>query len=376
MLLDFLSEKRREPAECIIRIDNEEISRLYPYLIEVRVECSRGQAWSGTLRFDSRRDENGVWTIQDDAAIRPWKPIVIEAAFGSTVEEIVRGYIREVHAEYPEDPGATTVTVELQDASLEMDRQHIRYPWGAPDPTTDAEILRKIVSRYPLSLDPHNGHGLDGLTINQNATDIVFLRQRAEANGYELIIERGVLYFGPMRLDAKVQETILVYAGRDTHCFRFDVRANGHQPDAVGYDVAPETGSQPVEQVVQPDLAILGNEPASSEESGLTPFVWRVNRPGSVSAPELDAYARGRANELSMRVRAQGELDGSLYGRVLCVGRPVGVDGIGPTMGGTYYVDAVSHVFSVDGYRENFTLIRNAYGDNLEDGQSVLAGVR
>src|SRR6476659_10676234 len=114
MLLDLLSDKHREPAECVIRIDDQEISNLYPYLVEVRVQCSRREASTGSIRFDSRRDENGVWTVQDDPAIRTWKPIVIEAAFGSTTEEIVRGYIREVRSDYPQDPGSTTVTVEIQ----------------------------------------------------------------------------------------------------------------------------------------------------------------------------------------------------------------------------------------------------------------------
>jgi len=375
MLLDFLSAKHREPAECVITVNGEEISRLYPYLVEVRVECSRGEASTGTLRFESRRDENGVWSVQDDPAIRPWQPIVVEAAFGATVEEIVRGYIREVHASYPEDPGATTVEVQLQDGSLELDREHVRKAWGGEAPTTDAAILAEILGKYPLTLDPESGQGLTGLTLNQNATDIRFLRARAEANGYELILDQGSLYFGPLRLEAEPQETILVYAGRDTHCYSFDVRADGHQPDAVGYDVAPETGSEPVHQDVQPDLASLGNEPADSSGSGLSPFIWRLDRPGSVSAVELDSYARGRANELAMRVRAQGDLDGSLYGHVLRVGLPVGVDGVGTTMGGVYYVAAVTHVFSIDGYRQSFTLLRNAFGDNLESGASLLAGV-
>jgi phage protein D len=376
MLLDYLSEKHREPAECVVRIDGEEISHLYPYLVEVRVECSRRDASTGSLRFDSRRDENGAWTVQDDPAIRAWKPIVIEAVFGSTVEEIVRGYIREVHADYPQDPGSSSVTVEMQDGSLEMDREHVRKAWGNESPTSDGAIVRAIIAKYPLSPDPENRDGLDGLVVNQNATDIRFLRKRALANGYELIIDRDTLYFGPMRVEAEAQETILVYAGRDTHCYHFDVTADGHHPDAVAYDVAPESGTDPVQEVVEPDIASLGTEPADSTDSGLAPFVWRLDRPGSVNASELDAYARGRANELSLRVRAQGELDGSLYGRVLRVGFPVGVDGVGPTMGGVYYVDSVTHVLSVDGYRENFTLLRNAYGDNLEGAQSVLAGVR
>jgi phage protein D len=377
MLLDFLSDKHREPAECVIRIDGDEIAHLYRYLVEVRVDCSRREASAGTLRFESRRDENGVWSVQDDPLIRPWKPIVIEAVFGSTHEEIVRGYIREVRADYPDDPGTTTVNVEMQDGSLEMDREHVRKAWGNEAPTTDFDIVSEIVSKYSgISADPENGSGLDGLVLNQNATDIRFLRARAEANGYELILDQGVLYFGPMRLEAEAQGTILVYAGRDTNCFRFDVRADGHQPDAVAYDVAPaESGSDPVQQVVQPDAELLGTESADSSNSGLTPFVWRVDRPGSVSQNELDAYALGRANEQAMRLHGQGELDGSLYGHVLRVGFPVGVDGVGTTLGGIYYVDAVTHSFSVDGYRQTFTLLRNAYGDNLEAGQSVLAGV-
>jgi hypothetical protein len=374
-LLDFLSGKHREPAECVITVGGEEITDLYPYIVEVRVECSRKDAWTGTLRFETRRDENGVWSVQDGAPLRPWQPIVIEAAFGSTVEEIIRGYIRRVYATYPEDPGATAVEVELQDGSFELDRQHIRKAWGADAPTTDAAILTEIAGKYPLSLDPDNEPGLTGLTLNQNLTDIRFLRARAEANGYELILERGSLYFGPLRLEASPQETILVYAGRDTHCYSFNVDADGHWPDAVGYDVAPEIGSEPVHQDISPDLLSLGTEPADSSGSGLSPFIWRLDRPGSVSAAELDAYTLGRANELAMRVHAQGELDGSLYGHVLRVGRPVGVDGAGTTMDGIYYVDSVTHVFSVDGYRQSFTLLRNAYGDNLVPGASVLAGV-
>lgn len=375
MLLDFLSAKHREPAECVIQIDGVEIAHLYPYLTEVRVECSRHEAWTGTVRFESRRDETGAWTVQDDPAIRPWKPIVIEAVFGSTTEEILRGYVREVRAEYPEDPGTTSVTLEVRDASLALDRTQVRKTWGGDVPTSDALILAELLGKYGLSPEPDNGSGLDGLTLHQNSTDIRFLRQRAEANGYELIFDRGLVYFGTSRLEAEPQETILVYAGRDTHCISLNVRADGHRPDAVAFDVAPETGAETVQQTVEPDLPSLGTESADSTDSGLEPFVWRLERPGCVDQAELEARARGHANEQSLRIAADGELDGSLYGHVLRVGLPVGVDGIGSTMGGVYYVDKVTHVFSVDGYRQSFTLLRNAFGDNLEGGASLLAGV-
>jgi phage protein D len=376
VLPDVPSRPRRAPAECVVTIDGAEVGHLYPWLTEVRVECRRSEAWTGTLRLTTRRDEHGVWSVQDDPAIRPWKPIVVAVAFGSEVEELLRGYVREVRAEHPGDTSSATVTVEVQDVSLAMDREHVRRTWGGDAPTTDAAIVSGILARYPLRPEPTNGRGLGGLVVNQNTTDIRFLRARAEANGYELVLDRGRVHFGPMRLEAAPQATILVHAGRDTHCFRFDVSTDGHQPDEVGYDVAPETGAEVVHRSLRPDVTRLGPTSADSAGAGLAPFVWQLDRPGSISAAELDAFARGRANELSMRVRAEGELDGSLYGRVLRVGLPVGVDGVGTTFGGTYYVDAVTHLLTADGYRQTFTLLRNAYGDDLRPGGSVLAGVR
>jgi hypothetical protein len=60
---------------------------------------------------------------------------------------------------------------------------------------------------------------------------------------------------------------------------------------------------------------------------------------------------------------------------VLRVGAPVGVDGVGERYGGIYFVDTVNHVFDMDGYRQSFTLLRNAYGDNLESAGGLLSGV-
>ena len=72
-----------------------------------------------------------------------------------------------------------------------------------------------------------------------------------------------------------------------------------------------------------------------------------------------------------MRVRAEGELDGTLYGHVLLPGLPVAVDGLGDWLGGVYYVDRVSHRFDLNGYRQQIRLLRNAYGDNIDAGPGV-----
>lgn len=380
MLLDLFSSDLREPAECIIRIgaDGQEITDLYGLLKELVVECSRAEAWVATLTFETRRDENGQWLVQDDDRIATWQPIVIEAAFGSTIEEVMRGYVREVTASYPSDAGQASVTVECQDDSLALDREHVRRAWGADAPTTDGAILTEIVTqRHGLTPHPDNASGQSGLVLNQDSTDIRFLRQRAEANAYELIFSGGQVYFGPSRLDADPQTTMMVYAGRSTHCSSFSVRADAHLPDSAAFDVPDETGSSSTRIVVMPDLPALGPEPADSSSSGLGDFVWLLQRPGGGDDVEqLTAAAQRYANENAMKIRAEGELDGSSYGHVLRVGEPVPVDGIGDRLAGTYYVDTVTHRFDTGGYRQAFTLLRNAYGDNIDSsGAGALASL-
>ncbi len=378
IILDILFDIKREPAECIIKLGagGDEIADLYPFLTEVSVDCSREEAAVATIKFESRRDEAGKWIIQDDERLTTWQWVEIHAAFGSTTEEVFRGYIREINAEYPDDPGAATVVVECQDDSLKLDREHVRRVWGGDAPTSDQAILMEILTtRHSLAPHPENASGQSGLVLNQDSTDIRFLKARAEANGYELIFSRGLVYFGPMRVEAEPQATIMVYAGKDTHCLNFSVSSDGHQPDKVSFDMPDEDGSGTTSVTVEPNLSGMGPDPADSSSSGLEDFVWRLPRSTGSNAEELTARARQRANMNAMKVKAEGELDGSLYGHVLRVGEPVPVDGIGQRYSGTYYVDTVRHRFDTNGYVQAFNLLRNAYGDNIQPGGNVLSAV-
>lgn len=368
MALDLLRGKLRQPAECVVKVGRSatEITELYPFLVEVEVETSRHEAWVGRLVFESRREASGKWTVQDAGVFKPWEPISIAAAFATTTDEILRGFVRKVQADYPEDPGSTTVTVECRDESLALDRRQVRKVWGREAPTSDRAILAEILAAHrPLTLDPKSGAGLSNLVVSQDGTDIQFLQERAEANGFELYFDRGTVYFGPQRVKEEAQPTILVYAGPDTHCISLSIAVDGHLPDKVAFDVAATQGAGTKSDAVAPNLRPLGPKPAAAAGTGLQEFVWHLARHGSRSVEELRARALGKANEAAFKVRAEGELDGSLYGHVLRVGRPVPVDGTGDLLSGTYYVDRVTHTFTLDGYRQAFTLLRNALGDNI-----------
>jgi hypothetical protein len=376
-LLSFAAQERlRQPAECIVELNGQEIADLYPALVEVRVETERGSAAEAILVLETRRLEDGTWTVQDDGRFTPWTSFKISAAFGAEPIEVMRGFVREVKAEYPEQKGAAKVTVTCQDHSLLLDREHVTTTWGVDQPVSDGDIVRRIAGRHQMSLDGEPGAGQRNSQLHQNETDARFLSRRAEANGYELVYSSGRLYFGPMRLDGEPQPTMLVYAGSDTHCIRFDLRDDGHQPDEVAYEVAAATGSDPQPRRVRPNLARLGPQPADSTQSGLGDFVWRPQRTGVSDDAAMEATAQAMANEQSMKVKVDGELDGSLYGHVLEVAKTVGVDGVGERHNGLYYVDMANHRFDMHGYKIAFRLLRNAYGDNLPATDDLLAGVR
>ena len=106
------------PVECVVKIDDEEILSLYPYVKSVEVRMSRRSAAICTILLDSIRDENGEWLVQDQAEIKPWKKIKIEAHFADYQEEVMRGFIRDVKIQHPQDMSASVVTVTGQDDSI------------------------------------------------------------------------------------------------------------------------------------------------------------------------------------------------------------------------------------------------------------------
>ncbi len=373
-LLDLFSAVKRQPAECVVELDNAEITDLYPALVEVMVETNRKQWTTATLVLETRRLEDGAWTVQDDDRIKPWVPMKISAVFGDETEEVMRGYVREVKAEYPAEKGSAKVTVIGQDDSLKMDRLHMDQPWGEDGPITDGQIATQIIRRHNLQLEGTPGEGQTVQELNQNTTDIRFLKKRADTNGYEIIFREGTVHFGDMRLDAETQSTILVYAGNATNCISFNLQDDGNQPDKVAYQVAADVGTDNPPVEVMPNLRVLGNEPVGGA-SGLDDFVWRPQRQGINDATQMNAIAQQSANEAAMKIKVDGDLDGSLYGHVLRTGEPVGVDGLGERYSGTYYVDSANHRFDINGYRVSFRLLRNAYGDDLAESDNPLAGI-
>lgn len=366
----------RHPVTCKMTVNDDELEDFYPYLVDVKVEMSRSASSVCTMTFDTIRLDDQTWLIQDADIFDPWNTFKIEADFGDYSEEIMRGFIKTIEAHTPEQIGAAKVTVTCQDETMLLDREHIRKTWSTEDePMTDGAIAEEIASQYNLDVEAEEG--LTNITLNQDSTPIQLLRERAEANGYECYTREGKLHVKPPQLDGDPLPSIMVYAGPRTNCLRFSVMHDGHLPDEVGVMRGAETGTDIEQETFGPNLTLLGRNAATSENAGLVPFVWQMRRPAGGSMEEARARAQAKANENAWKVKANGELSGALYGHVLLTHKVVGVYGIGETYGGLYYVDKVSHIFDQRGYRQSFTLLRNASGQNTEpESDDALAAVR
>jgi hypothetical protein len=365
----------RLPARCKIIVDGDEIVDLLSNLIEATVETSRKEASVCTLVFDTMRLEDETWQVQDAGIFLPWKSFRIDADFGDYSEEVMRGYIKEVRADTPEQMGDAKVIIFCQDESMLLDRDHIRRVWSKEDEAmTDGDVVREMAGNI---FDVEAEDGLTNVSLYQDSTSIQMLRDRAEANGFECYTRAGTLYFKPPQLDEEPQNSIMMYKGERTNCLRFSIRHDGHKPDKIGLFQAAATGTEPEQEDFSPNMRLLGSSAATSERMGLEPFYWQMSRPSGATLEEVKARAQAKANELSWKIEAEGELDGSLYGHVLLTHKPVGVYGIGETYGGLYYVDRVTHIFAQSGYRQSFKLLRNATGRNSEpESSDALAGVR
>lgn len=357
------SPQNRGPAACLITVNGESLAELNAYVREVTVRLKRGVSATATILLDAFRDERGQWSVQDSGRFSPWDDIVISALFGRSIEEeVMRGVVRELRMDYPEDMSGAHVAVEVQDDLIKLDREQRHGVLSSEgEEKSDGQLARELAEDVGLR-DVTVEDGLTAGALQIDSTPIKMLQDRAEANGFELYTRQGALYFGPPKLSASPQKSILVYAGPETNCTQFAIQHDGHKPDQVRMTREPEKQDDKAlpALVVEPDQKILGSQALTSEGRNLRPFVWSLDRPTGASESEAESRAQAKANESQFKITAKGLLDGTIYGHVLWPYSPVDVDGVGETYGGVYYVDEVTHRFSANSYEQNFTVIRNA----------------
>lgn len=313
------------------------------------------------------RDGCCDWRIIDDSVFGRLVPIKIEVTVGSGLAQpLIEARVIETSADFSNQPGRSVLNVVAMDPTVLMNLEEKRMNW--PN-MADSDIADEIFRSYgfdPQVEQTEPTRDEVDTTTTQIGTDIQFLKELAERNGYECYVEMnpetGILegHFHPPHADETPQGVLAVNMGEATNINSFNARYDMLRPttaQATGLDV--ETQEDQPAQAESSSLPSLGREPALGGDNPRSVF---LSRTGLHQTGELQTLAQAVSDRSAWAITAEGELNTVAYGGILRAKRPVNVRGAGNQFGGTYYVEMVSHTFSGDSYTQRFRLRRNALG--------------
>jgi phage protein D len=313
------------------------------------------------------RDGCSDWSVLDEEFFPRLVRSRVTVKVGSgTAEPLIDAHVIETNADFANQPGQSVLNVVGMEPTVLMNLEEKVRPW--PD-MADSDIAAIIFGEYNFSPDIEptrlSRQEVDYTTM-QRGTDIQFLRQLAERNGYECYVETNPQsgriegHFHPPRLQQAPQGVISVNMGQATNVNSFTARFDMLRPttaQVTGLEV--ESVSDQPAQVESAALPGMGSERAHVAER---PRRVLLSRTGLAETAELQTLAQAVVDRSAWAITADGELNTVAYGGILRAKRPVLVRGAGRQFSGSYYVERVLHTFTGDSYTQRFTLRRNALG--------------
>ncbi len=237
---------------------------------------------------------------------------------------------------------------------------------------TDGDIATKIAQDAGLSANVDSTTQVYPYILQNNQTNLEFLRERAQHNGYEVYVTETTLNFVKPSVDEDATET----AALGTNMRRVnihvssvgqvnEVQVQGWNPDEMTAIVGSATqGAATATPSGQPVGSALASTFGSATMVVTGPYV--------ASQAEADTLAQAVADDLaagSVYVEAEVFGDPSVQPRQM-----VSLADLGARFKGPYYVTAATHrIGTKRGYRTTFT-VGGRRGDSMLEWASAPAG--
>ena len=342
------------------------------------IEIALGTAETSALQARFRAGRGSTladiadYPIMKQPGLKAGARIVVMLALGVIPNVLFDGVVTQTQLDAGQGQGDGTLAVTAMDMRVLMDRveRSEAYP-GLPV----AAIAALVMARYavqgliPLIVPPLASDvelPIDRVPT-QSGTDLAFLRQLAERNGCIFTVSPGPApmtstgYFGPQPRIGLPQGALTVNMGPDTNVLSIDFQNNATDAHAVTGEVQDRTTNQavPVRSTVALGLP-LASQPALANP--VTAGERRYEARGGRSVAGAMAEAQAQAERSSDVVTAEGDLDGTRYGRVLQPRQLVGLRGAGAAHDGLYFVQEVKHQLKRGEYKQHFKLSREGLG--------------
>jgi phage protein D len=337
----------------------------------IEVEDHAGMADMLRLRVAvAVKDDGSGWTILDDDLFSRLARVKVSVTVGSAqAVELIDAYVVEVDTNFESTPNGSELIVTCMDSTVLM---HLEEKVKAWPNMKDSEVASAIFSDGAYGFTPvvdetKWSRQENDQTLLQRGTDIQFLHQLADRNGYECFVQSsdgGQIegHFHPPKHDGQPQGTLTVNMGAATNVNKFRARF-----DMLGPTTASATTLDPSDASSQKSDSTSATQAEGMGEAPAVP----ADRPrkvllsqlGMAQAGEAQLYSQSVVDRSSWAIVAEGEVSTVTYGGLLRAKQPVMVRGVGRQFSGRYYVERVRHLISSDGtYVQRFSLRRNATG--------------
>lgn len=336
-------------------------------LLSAQVTVTAGQASGFQLVFDLAKSAVIDRHLLASGFFDPKVRVILVVTVSGISTVLMDGVITQQEVDVANEAGSSTLTITGQDLTVLMDLVE-KNADSFPN-KSDAESATQIIAGYAQygiapTVIPEVfpfAPSSDVQTNFQQGTDLAYLNQLAQDNGYVFYLDPGPApgqstgYWGPEKRTGTPQPALTVNSDAASNVeqltFTFDGTAR-QDPSALVQSEA----NRGVSGITAPELSRiyppLAKKPAPALKQVLLADTANQD-PQQVKAQLLALVAQS-----ADAITASGTLDVVRYGQVLRPRELVGVRGAGVTYDGNYYVSSVTHNLKRGEYTEDFTLAR------------------
>lgn len=282
--------------------------------------------------------------------------VEIQMGYEQELKTVMVGEITGLEPEYTQDT-APILVVRGHDLSHRLLRGNHTKSFLK---MKDSDIASEIARSRGLTAKATDSKVKLEYILQHNQTDWEFLQERARRIGYEVVVERKMLYFRPHK-NAESKVLTLTY-GKDLQAFfpRLSTMTQVQQVEVKGW-IAKDK-----KQVIGKAAAGKEGGTMGGSTSGAKAVkkVFGESRQTIVTQPisskeEAEQMALGQFQDMAIAyITGEGSCQGNPNIRA---GKVIEIAGVGKRFSGLYYINSVEHSYSRDrGYQTSFTVRRNA----------------
>ena len=344
---------------------------------EVRVDQAIGMASEAELTMAIGTDANGNWSGIEEGFAQPFRRVRIEIKVGEGgFVPLIDGPIVAQRFELSAAPDSSELVLVVQDDSvlLNQNEEVAVFENQAPD-----AIASTLFGQFGLTTDADSVSvpaGGPARFIVQRGTAMQLLRELARRHGMFVYVTPGVsvgrsigVFKRPVLAGSDYTELLLVGAERNLE--QLSVQLDGLRPLQARADSVDITNQGLLTHTASTsDISAQGATGVHTIVQAGTALLAHTREAES----DLEAATTAAVDHSAWAYSASGEVVADNYDSVLQPYRSITLRGAGGYLSGDWLISRVTHVYSDEGYRQQFTLRRNARSAGGSGGAGAIPG--